>query len=97
MNKQEKMEIEKLPSKYQPIGAWAYFWLTILYNIPVLGFIFLIIHAIGAGKIAVRSFARSFFCAVFLALILVGVCVVLVLLMPEMMEIIKPYLEGFIS
>ena len=84
MNREEKMEIEsKVPPKYQPIGAWSYFWLNILYTcIPVVGFIFLIIHAIGASKVAVRSYARSFFCGIVLALIVVAVVVVVYMFTP---------------
>lgn len=35
-----------LTDKYSPIKPFGYFFLQILYSIPVIGFIFLLIHAI---------------------------------------------------
>lgn len=61
MNSTEKQTIERMDPHYRPIGAWSYFWLSILYALPIVGFIFLIIHACG-GNINRRSYARSFFC-----------------------------------
>ena len=62
-----------VPSELQPLSPWKYFWLNILYAIPVIGFIFLVIHAIGAGNVNKRNYARSFFCVLVLALIIAGV------------------------
>ena len=57
----------------RPLSPWAYFGLEILYSIPVIGWIFLIIHAIGAGNVNKRNFARSYFCIIVIVLIIVGV------------------------
>lgn len=65
---------DNVPDNLQPIGAWTYFWLSVLYGIPVIGFIFLIIHAISGANINRRNYARSYFC------ILVIIIIVLVLL-----------------
>ena len=46
MNSLEKDEISKLPEKYRPLGAWSYFGLSLLFSVPVVGFIFLIIFSI---------------------------------------------------
>lgn len=43
MNDIEKNEISRLPEKYRPLSAWAYWGLTLLFSVPVVGFIFLII------------------------------------------------------
>ncbi len=76
----EKNEIRELPEKYRPLGAWAYFGYSILFSIPVIGFIFLIIFSFSSGNINRRSFARSYFC-VYLILgilsLIVGVLAVL--------------------
>ena len=32
----------RIPEKYEPIGPAQYFWLSVLFTIPVIGFIFLI-------------------------------------------------------
>lgn len=37
MTQIELNEIAKIPDKYRPIGAWSYFFLTILFAIPLIG------------------------------------------------------------
>ena len=59
-----------LTDKYTPIKPFAYFFLQILYSIPVIGFIFLIIHAIGHENINRKNFARSYFCGLILVVII---------------------------
>lgn len=61
----------------RPLSPWAYFGLQILYAIPIVGWIFLIIHAIGAGNVNKRNFARSYFCVLIIVLIIVGVTLAL--------------------
>lgn len=53
----------------KPLTPWQYFGLQILYAIPVVGFIFLLIHAIGCPNINKKNFARSFFCVYVLVII----------------------------
>ncbi len=73
-------EFERLlPRSYKPVSAWGYFWRKVLYSIPVLGWVFLIIHALAAQNRHTRSFARSYFCALLLgAIIAVVVAAILV-------------------
>lgn len=71
----EKNEIANLPEKYRPMSAWAYWGLGILYAVPILGFIFIIIHSFNSGNINRRSFARSYFCTLFLILIIVVIII----------------------
>ena len=61
-----------LPKSYRPLSAWSYFWRTVLYSIPGIGFIFLLIHALASKSRHGKSYARSYFCGLFLA-IMVGV------------------------
>ena len=75
MNQEEKNDIANLPEKYRPIGAWGYFGYSILFAIPVIGFIFLIIFACSGSNVNRRSYARSFFCA----LILIAVAIVIII------------------
>jgi len=56
------MTKEDLPSQFRVLSPWAYFGLQILYGIPVVGFIFLLIHTFSAGNLNRRSFARSYWC-----------------------------------
>ena len=76
MSPAEKKEQELLPEKYKPMGAWGYFWLSILFSVPVVGFVFLIIFSISDGNISRRSFARSHWCS----FILVAVVFIIVLI-----------------
>lgn len=73
MNSQEREEIERLPYKYRPLGAWTYFGYSILFNIPVAGFIVLIVFALSSDNINRRSFARSYFCGFIIAAIIFGI------------------------
>lgn len=79
MNRYEKDEIETLPAKYRPIGAWGYFGYTILFTIPIIGQICLLIFALSGSNINRRSFARSYFCGFILALIAIVIILVIVL------------------
>ena len=77
---QETLTEETLPDKFKPVGMWQYFWLDILYSIPVVGFIFLLIHAIGGGgNVNRKYFARSKFCVLILVLILAAIGVAIYL------------------
>ena len=53
------------------IGAWKYVFLDILYVIPIIGWIFLIVHALGASHENVKHYARSYFARLLLAVIVV--------------------------
>ncbi|MBQ3183874.1 MAG: hypothetical protein IJB57_09430 [Clostridia bacterium] len=63
-----------LPEKFQPLGAWSYFWLNILFGVPVVGFIFLLIFTFNDGNRNRRNFARSQWCM----LIVVGIVSIIV-------------------
>jgi hypothetical protein len=61
------------PSEFEPLSPWAYFGYTVLFSIPIVGFIFLIIFSIKAGNINRRNFARSYWCAYILAGIIIAI------------------------
>ncbi|MCR5618351.1 MAG: hypothetical protein K6F83_08685 [Clostridiales bacterium] len=61
--------------KYKPLTAWQYFWLQILFAIPVVGFVFLIVFSISPANINRRSFARSYFCVYIVAIVLILILV----------------------
>ena len=64
-------DTDRLPPELRPLSPWAYFGLEILYAIPLIGFIFLVCHALGRANLNKRNFARSFFCVYVIALILI--------------------------
>lgn len=65
------MDYEQLPEKYRPLSPWAYWGWSILYTIPVIGFIFLIVNSFRDSNINRRNFTRSYWCGLLLALIIV--------------------------
>lgn len=71
------MNANQLPAQYQPLSAWAYFGYTLLYCIPIVGFIFLIVFALSDDNINRRNHARSYFCGLIISLI-IGVVVAII-------------------
>ena len=59
----------ELPEQYRPLSPWAYFGLQLLFAIPVIGFIFLIVFSCKKSNINRRNFARSYWCALLIAVI----------------------------
>ncbi len=59
----------------KPLSPWQYFGLEILYNIPIVGFVFLLIHAIGAQNVNKKNFARAHFCLLLLVVIVIVIVV----------------------
>lgn len=62
-----------VPEQYRPISPWAYFGYKLLFAIPVIGFIFLLIYTFDDSNINRRNFARSYWCALIIILIIVAV------------------------
>lgn len=65
--------------EYRPMSAWSYFGHSLLYSIPIVGFIFLIIHSCKSNYIARRNYARSFWCALIVAAAVFAVCALIAL------------------
>ena len=69
-------DINNIPEKYRPISMWGYFGLEILFSIPVVGFIILIVYALGGTKdVNKKNFARSYFCFVIIFVIIMAILV----------------------
>lgn len=97
MNNIEKNEIEQLPDKYRPMGAWSYLGYNILYSIPVIGFIFLVVFALSDSNISRRSHARSYFCGLLISLIFIGIFVGIVISLgagAELLEKLQSLISG---
>ena len=62
------------PERYRPLSPWAYFGYTLLFNIPLIGFICLIVYSISSYNINRRSFARSYWCMLVVVLLIVVLC-----------------------
>ena len=71
--------VYKIPPENEPLGAWTYFWLKVLFSVPIVGFIFLMIFTFHGGNLNRRSFARSYWCELLVVLIIITVLLILVL------------------
>ena len=65
-----------LPPKYRPLSPWAYFGYTLLFAIPLIGFICLIVFSLSDVNINRRNFARSYWCILVIALVAALICFV---------------------
>lgn len=63
-------------SEYKPLSPWAYFGYSILFNIPVIGFILLIVFSLDNSNINRRNYARSYWCWLVIFIILVVILII---------------------
>ena len=65
-----------IPFEYKPISMWGYFGYQILFSIPIIGFILLLVFSFGGTQNKnLKNYARSYFCFMILAIILVAIIV----------------------
>ena len=75
-----KEDYSHLPENVRPISPWHYFGLSLLYAIPIVGFIILVINSLRHGNnVNVRNYSRSYFCITVIALVIVGICLAITL------------------
>lgn len=67
----------ELPPQNRPLSGWAYFGLKLLFAAPIVGFVFLIVFSFSRGNINRRNFARSYWCGLLVALIILAVIAVI--------------------
>ena len=57
----EQIDEKNIPEAYKPITAWGFVGWTLLFNLPLVGWILIIVFACGvSAKKNVTNFARSF-------------------------------------
>ncbi len=74
------MEINQnvqFPQQYKPLSPWGYLGYSLLFSIPLVGLILLIVFSFNNENINRRNYARSFWCALLVALILFVIVFVL--------------------
>lgn len=59
-----------IPEEYTPISAWGYVGYSLLFSIPLVGFICLLVFAISGSNKNVKNYARSYFCMLLIEIIL---------------------------
>ena len=71
---------QTIPAQYKPISAWGYFGYQLLFGIPLVGFIFLCVFALGGTEnVNLKNYARSYFCAFLIGLIIGIITLIIVL------------------
>lgn len=83
--------MKSIPSEYRPLSPWTYFGYGILFNVPVIGFILLIIFSLDNSNINRRNYARSYWCLYIIIFILI---VVLMLLGTSITDVIDSNLTS---
>ena len=56
--------------QFRPISAWGYVGYSILFSIPIIGFILIIVFSLSDANINRRCYARSFLCWFLLSIII---------------------------
>lgn len=62
-----------IPEEYRPLSPWSYFGLSLLFSVPVVGFVFLIVFSFNDSNMNRRNYARSYWCALLIAAIAIAV------------------------
>ena len=66
-----------IPEKYEPLGAWSYVGLRMLFALPIIGTIFLFIYTFSDSNLNRKAFARSYWCEYLLATIVILLTIIL--------------------
>lgn len=59
--------------QFRPLSAWGYFGYSILFAIPIIGWIFLLVFTFSTKNYNRRSFARSYWCGFLVVAIIIGI------------------------
>lgn len=86
---------------FKPISSWGYVGYSVLWSIPVVGWIFWLCAAIGATNRNVRNYARSYLCGVIIFVAVCALCVGVAFLL-DAFDIVKfddviDYLKKYIN
>lgn len=90
---QKEFTEDDLPEQYRPLSPWSYFGLSILFAIPLVGFVFLIVFSFMNSNINRRNFARSYWCALIIVgtMFIIALVFSLLLLKPVSHEVTRFY------
>ncbi len=69
----------EIPRENRPLSPWAYFGFSLLFSIPVIGLILLIVLSFAPRNVNLKNFARSYWCAIALVVVIVLAAAVLLL------------------
>jgi len=60
----------KGPSEYRPVSSWGYYGLSLLYLIPVIGWVCFLVFTFEGSNINRRNYTRSIWCRILVRLII---------------------------
>ncbi len=67
-------------SKFEPLSPWAYVGYTMLFSLPLVGFILLIVFSVSKSTNEnLKNYARSYWCWLLIYLVIIAILVVLIL------------------
>lgn len=75
MKSWEKEEIATLPEKYVPLGAWMMLLYSVVFSIPLFGWMYLVYCACSARSVPRRSFARFWVILLLVAIVTAAIVV----------------------
>ncbi len=87
-----------IPKAYKPLSPWGYIGWSILFAIPVVGFILLIVMSFSKSNLNRRNFARSYWCAlllVFLLVLAVSIAAAVTGNMDKLISLLEQYSSAF--
>ena len=85
-----------VPEENRPLGAWAYFGYSLLFAIPVIGFILLIVFSFAGKNVNRKNFARSYWCwfILIIGLLLIATVILLTGVLRGVMGGVAGWLTG---
>ena len=90
-------QINNLPEQYKPLSPWKYFWIDVLFSLPVIGLVFAIVFSFSRANINRRNFARSYFCALLIGVIVFAAALTIAIVSGATGEFFEKLSEAFNS
>ena len=89
----EAEEEQKEPSRGRRLlRPWEYFGYSVLFMIPVIGWIFFLVFTFNKRNMNRYYWVRSIWCGILVLLVLAAVCVILIYTIPGALDLIRAYL-----
>lgn len=83
----------RIPAEYKPITAWGYIGYSLLFSIPIVGFILILVFSFsGSGNVNRRNYARSVLIGLIIGIVLAVVLAVIATAMGlDWQELVNQY------
>lgn len=85
------------PKEYKPLSPWAYWGLSLLYTVPVVGLVFMIVFSFNKNNIHRRNFTRSYWINLLIAVVLIGVLLAIGVATGTVPEVVSKLQEALAS